>query len=137
LNGENPPADFFNLRSVRGFDNVRQANIDLGKRKLNIAVVHGIKNAKSFLDALQNGTQQFDFIEVMGCIGGCIGGGGQPKSKIDGPQLRQLRMNALFQHGDGNQIRLSCDNPQIQAIYNEFLGYPLSEKSKQLLHIKR
>jgi ferredoxin hydrogenase len=137
LNGENPPADFFNLRAVRGFDNVRQANIDLGKRKLNIAVVHGIKNAKSFLDALQNGTQQFDFIEVMGCIGGCIGGGGQPKSKIDGPQLRQLRMNALFQHGDGKQIRLSCDNPQIQAIYNEFLGYPLSEKSKQLLHIKR
>jgi len=59
---------------------------------LNVAVVHGIKNVKSFIDALQNRTQKFD---------------------------------------------LSCDNPQVQAIYNEFLGYPLSEKAKELLHIKR
>jgi ferredoxin hydrogenase len=137
LNGKNPPAEFFNLRPVRGFDNVRQASIDLGEHKLNVAVVHGIKNVKSFIDALQTGTQKFDFVEVMGCIGGCIGGGGQPKSNMNAIQLRQLRMNALFQYGDGKSIRLSCDNPQIQAIYNEFLGYPLSEKAKELLHIKR
>ncbi|MDR0332358.1 MAG: iron hydrogenase small subunit [Dysgonamonadaceae bacterium] len=135
LNGENPPAEFFNLRSVRGLDNVLQANIDLGKRRLNVAVVHGIHGAKSFIETIQSGTQRFDFVEVMGCTGGCIGGGGQPNVlRMDATQLRQLRMNALFQHDANKEIRLSYDNPQIRTIYDEFLGEPLSEKSKKLLH---
>ena len=135
LNDKNPPADFFNLTPVRGFDGVRQANIHLGKRSLNVAVVHGTSEARLFLDAIQNGTQKFDFVEVMACSGGCIGGGGQPvNTNMDAIALKQLRLSALYQRDDNKEIRLSCDNPEIKAIYDEFLGEPFSMKSKELLH---
>ena len=137
LNDKNPPADFFNLTPVRGFDGVRQANIHLGKRSLNVAVVHGTGEARPFLDAIQNGTQKFDFVEVMACSGGCIGGGGQPvNTNMDATALKQLRLNALYQRDDGKEIRLSCDNPEIKTIYDEFLGEPFSVKSKELMHIQ-
>ena len=136
FNGENPPAKFFDLRQLRGFDNVRQANIDFGKRKLSVAVVHGINKANSFIKALQNGAVKYDFVEVMGCGGGCIGGGGQPNtSNLDTAQLKQRRKNGLYQRDIGSAIRLSYDNPQIKAIYTKFLGQPLSAKAKKLLHI--
>jgi ferredoxin hydrogenase len=137
LNNENPPADFFNLAPVRGFDGIRQANVNLGKRTLNIAVAHGTGEARALLDALQNGGQKLDFIEVMACPGGCIGGGGQPVNRdMDATMLRQHRLNALYLHGDSDEIRLSCDNSEVKAIYDEFLGKPLGVKSKELLHIE-
>jgi len=136
LNDKNPPADFFNLTPVRGFDGVRQANVNLGKRAMNVAVVHGTGEARPLLDAIQSGTQKFDFVEVMACTGGCIGGGGQPvNSNMDETMLKQLRLNALYQRDDGKEIRLSCDNPEIKTIYSEFLGKPLGKKSEELLHI--
>jgi len=138
LNDKNPPAEFYELRPVRGFDGVRQANVDLGKHKLNVAVVHGLINAKSFIETLQSDQQPFDFVEVMACPGGCIGGGGQPNiSDIDAEQLKQQRLNALYQRDISRKIRLSCDNPEIKAIYNDFLGEPLGKKSTELLHIER
>ena len=138
LNAQNPPVDFFNLSPVRGLDSVRRASVCLGKRTLNVAVVHGTKQARPFLESIQNGTQKFDFVEVMACSGGCIGGGGQPVNRnMDATKLIQVRKNALFQHDANKEIRLSCDNPQIRAIYEEFLGEPLGEKSKKLLHVSR
>jgi ferredoxin hydrogenase len=134
LNNNNPPANFFNLSPIRGLDSVRHANVDLGKRTLNVAVVHGTGNARPFLDSVQNGTLKYDFIEVMACNGGCIGGGGQPVNSMSSTRLKQLRMNALYQRDTGNEIRLSYDNPQIKAIYNDFLGEPLGNKSMALLH---
>jgi len=135
LNDKNPPVDFLNLTPVRGFDGVRQANIHLGKRTLNVAVVHGTGEARPFLDAIQNGTQKYDFVEVMACSGGCIGGGGQPvNANMDATALKQLRLNALYQRDDGKEIRLSCDNPEIKAIYDEFLEEPFSKKSKDMMH---
>ena len=137
LNGENPPAGFFDFQTVRGIDNVRQANVDLGKHKLNVAVVNGVANVRPLIEALQNGTQPFDFVEVMACPGGCIGGGGQPITRnVNATELKQLRLNALYQRDTNQTIRLSCDNPEIKAIYDEFLGKPLGEKSEELLHIK-
>ena len=137
LNDKNPPADFFNFNSpVRGLDNVRQASVNLGGRTLNIAVVHGIANARPLIESIKNGTQKFDFIEVMACSGGCIGGGGQPINfEMEPTELRQLRKNVLYQYDANTELRLSCDNPQIKTIYDEFLGKPLSEKSEELLHI--
>jgi ferredoxin hydrogenase len=138
LNGNSPPSEFFDLRAVRGFDNVRQASIDLGKRTLNVAVVHGINMVQPLIEAIQAGTQKFDFVEVMACSGGCIGGGGQPiQSNANVAQARQLRRNALYQRDVGKEVRLSSDNPQIKAIYNEFLGKPLGEKATKLLHVER
>ena len=137
LNGTNPPADFFDLQAVRGFDNVRQANIELGKHKLSVAVVHGVANVRPLLEEIQNGARNFDFIEVMACSGGCIGGGGQPiNRKIDATALIQLRLNALYQRDAQQEVRLSCDNPEVKAIYDGFLGSPMGKKSEELLHIK-
>ncbi|MDR2579841.1 MAG: [FeFe] hydrogenase, group A [Fibromonadaceae bacterium] len=135
LNDKNPPDNFFNLSPIRGFDSVRQASVDLGKRTLNVAVVHGVNNARPLLESIQNGTQKLDFVEVMACSGGCIGGGGQPVSKMNAKKLKQLRQQALYQRDASQAIRLSCDNPEIQTIYNEFLGKPLSKKAKELLHV--
>ena len=138
LNNKNPPPDFFNLTPIRGMNNVRRANIDLGVRTLNVAVVHGTGEARLFLDSTQNGASNYDFIEFMACAGGCIGGGGQPiNTTMSAARLKQLRMNTLFQRDAGKEIRLSCDNPQIKEIYREFLGEPLSAKAKALLHTTR
>jgi ferredoxin hydrogenase len=138
LNDKNPPAEFYELRPVRGLDNVRQANVDLGKYKLNVSVVNGIGNTKTLIEAIQSNEQKIDFIEVMACPGGCIGGGGQPYvSTAETAKIRQLRLNALYQQDACQEVRLSCDNPEIKAIYEDFLGKPHSKKSEELLHIKR
>ena len=135
LNDKNPPADFFDLRPIRGWESVRHATVDLGKRTLNVAVVHGIGKTRPFIDAIQSGEQKFDFVEVMACPGGCIGGGGQPYPAGDTTFIQQLRLGALFQRDANQEIRLSCDNPQIKAVYGEFLGEPLGKKSEALLHV--
>jgi ferredoxin hydrogenase len=137
LNNNNPPANFFNLIPIRGLDNVRHASVDLGSRTLNVAVVHGTGDSRPFLNSIQDGSLRYDFIEFMACSGGCIGGGGQPVNTMSSTRLKQLRMNALYQRDTGSEVRLSCDNPQIKAIYNDFLGEPLGKKSKELLHINR
>ena len=134
LNGRNPPARFFNLTPVRGMASIRRASVDLGRRTLNVAVVNGMSNARQFLESIQSGSARYDFIEVMACSGGCIGGGGQPRSSMDTASLTQLRKNTLFRRDDASGIRLSYNNPQVRAIYNDFLGEPLSAKAKALLH---
>ena len=138
LNGKNPPDEFLELRHVRGFDSIRQASVNLGKRKLEVAVIHGVGNAKPFIEAILSGARKFDFVEVMSCPGGCIGGGGQPGNfGMDTTRLRQLRLNALYRMDAVRKIRLSCDNPEIKTIYNEFLGKPLGKKSEEFLHVSK
>jgi len=138
LNDKNPPADFFEFHPVRGLDSVRQTSVDLGQRKLNVAVVHGTGKVRPFLDLVQSNPQAFDFVEVMACPGGCIGGGGQPIDFRTRPErLYQLRAGALYQRDARQEVRLSCDNPEIKAVYDEFLGKPLDETSEQLLHVRR
>jgi len=136
LNGKNPPDDFFDLRPVRGLDSVRTAAVDLGKRSLNVAVVHGIGKTRPLIESIRSGARKFDFVEVMACPGGCIGGGGQPINfEVEPMKLKQLRLNALYQRDVSQEVRLSCDNPLIQTIYAEFLGKPLGENSERLLHV--
>jgi len=136
LNGNNPPTNFLEFRPVRGWESVRQASVDLGKRKLTVAIVHGIGKVRPLLEAIQTGVQKFDFVEVMACPGGCIGGGGQPiVSSRDATTVTQLRLNALYRRDVEQKIRLSCDNPQIKRIYDEFLGTSLGEMSEKLLHV--
>ena len=138
LNGENSYIEFLDLQTVRGSDNLRQANVELGKHKLNVAVVNGVANVRPLIEEIQNGVHKFDFVEVMACPGGCIGGGGQPITRnINATELKQLRINALYQKDATHTIRLSCDNPEIKAIYDDFLGQPLGTKSVELLHRER
>lgn len=127
--------EFENLRGLTG---TKIAAIDLPDRQLRVAVVHGLGNAYRLLDDVIAGKEQLDFIEIMGCPGGCIGGGGQPyPSKPFLPfdkDLLQKRIQALHGLDREKTIRRSHDNPAIIRLYKEFLGEPLGHKAHELLH---
>ncbi|MCL2119895.1 MAG: [FeFe] hydrogenase, group A [Planctomycetaceae bacterium] len=136
INKEQPPQEFYELKPVRGLSGVRQATVDMKTRQLNFAVAHGIGVARVLLDKIQQGGTNFDFVEVMACPGGCIGGGGQPKNQsLNDSQLKTARSNALYDRDAKNTLRLSYENPEIKAIYANFLKEPLGELSEQLLHL--
>ena len=128
--GENPAPDAF--KEVRGCDGWREAIFDLNGRELRVAVAHGLANAGKLLDALERGAVHYDFVEVMACPGGCVGGGGQPIH--DGVELADERAAVLRALDHDAQIRFSHENPDVAACYRDFLGEPLSELSEKLLH---
>lgn len=136
LNGKDPDLRFLGFNPVRGMDFVKEATVDMGKIKLNVLVVHGLTNLKPYLDELrEKGTLQYDFIEVMNCHGGCIGGGGQPLINLaDADKAKQSRITGLYEADVKDTKRASYQNPDIKRLYDEFLGAPLSETSEELLH---
>jgi NADP-reducing hydrogenase subunit HndD len=99
---------------------------------LNVAVAHGLGNARRLIAAIQSGQKQYHFVEVMTCPGGCIGGGGQPRFTDN--RVREARIAAIYREDEGKTLRKSHDNPDVQRLYEEFLGKPLGEKSHHLLH---
>ncbi len=131
------------LTEVRGFEGIKEASYNLAGKEVRIAVAHGMKNAKVLLDQIKDGTSKYHFIEIMGCPGGCIAGGGQPYVKPcflpneDADILdtyKQKRANALYSEDESKQIRVSHKNPQIIDLYKNFLGKPNSHKAHELLH---
>jgi len=135
LTGENPPKDYLNLGAVRGMDGIRGATVDVGGTPVRVAVVHGTENARQVLNDLISGKCEYDFIEVMTCRGGCIGGGGQPKSEIImADQTRNARIGSLYQKDSGMSLRFSHENPDIKAVYEQQYGKPLSPMAERLLH---
>lgn len=103
-----------------------------------MAVAHGLGNVHSLLELVKKDPNRFQFIEVMSCPGGCIGGGGQPYSGSKYTPLDEAllakRASALYGLDRGNTIRRSHENPEIQRLYKAFLGRPLSPVSRRLLH---
>ena len=99
---------------------------------LNVASVHGLVEARALVDRVLAGQEQAHFVEVMTCPGGCIGGGGQPRLTTD--QVRRARISAIQAEDEGKASRTSLANPAVQALYEQFLGAPLSDKSRELLH---
>ncbi len=135
INGTNPPADFMKLEAVRGFDDVREAEIALGRLKINVAVIHGTKNAGDFIDKMKNAGKQYHFMEVMTCPGGCVGGGGQPKGfAVSGLKVPEKRIELLHKKDESSEIRVSHENPEVKALYEEMLGSPCSALAEKLLH---
>lgn len=128
--GKNPEPDAF--KEVRGTEGWREATFDLDGRELRVAVAHGLANAGALLDALDKGLTYYDFVEVMACPGGCVGGGGQPIH--DGCELAGERAKVLRRLDGNAKIRFSHENPDVQACYRDFLGAPLSETAERLLH---
>ena len=131
------------LTAVRGFDGIKEAAYDLGGITVKVAVAHGMKNAKVLLDDIRAGKSEYHFIEIMGCPGGCIAGGGQPYVRPcflpneDADILttyKAKRAAALYQEDESKTLRMSHKNPQIIALYEEFLGEPNSHKAHELLH---
>jgi NADH-quinone oxidoreductase subunit G/NADP-reducing hydrogenase subunit HndD len=107
--------------------------VDLKGTTLNVAVAHGLANAREILERVKNG-HPYHFIEVMCCPGGCIGGGGQPIPTNN--EIRAKRAAGIYSADRAMQLRKSHENPAVQALYREFLGEPLSHKSHELLHTR-
>lgn len=135
VTGENPPADYLNLAPVRGMDGIRSATVTIAGIPVRLAVIHGEANAKELLDEMQAGNCAYDFIEVMNCRGGCIGGGGQPKTEMPmTDEIRNARIAALYEKDDSMELRYSHENPDIKAVYDSFYEKPLSELAEKMLH---
>ncbi len=131
LTGKNIDPDAF--KAVAGPESRKEAEVEIpGFGKLRIAVVSGLANARALLEDLKNGRVSFDFVEVMACPGGCAGGGGQPIH--DGLESAACRSQILWQLDRDSAIRYSHENPEVNALYKNYLGAPLSEKAHHLLH---
>ena len=135
VTGTNPAGDYLNLQAVRGMDGVRSATIDVAGTPVRVAVIHGINNAKPVLDDVAAGKRDYDFIEIMNCRGGCIGGGGQPKTEIPMTDaIRESRIAALYKKDGCMSLRFSHENPDIKAVYKHHYEKPLSPLATRLLH---
>ena len=135
--------DLIKFEEVRGLEGIREAGIDINGTTVWVAVAHGMKNARVLLDQIRAGESKYQFIEIMGCPGGCIAGGGQPYIKpcfmpdedfdiID--TFREKRAAALYSEDERQTVRQSHNNPQMKQLYDEYLGEPNSHKAHELLH---
>jgi len=138
VTGNNPPPEILDLKAVRGLEGIRETVLEIpGFGELRIAVVSGTANAKRALEQIKNGSRNWHFVEVMACSGGCISGGGQPRTTLPPANvMRYPRTGALYTI-DARQVavRSSHENPEIKRIYEEFLGEPYTgELAYKLLH---
>ncbi len=132
--GEMAPLDF---HEVRGLEGIKEASYELPGKTVKVCVASGLANAKKVLDGVENGTLDYDFIEIMGCPGGCINGGGQPIQHSDvrnWVDIRAARAKALYDQDKGMTFRKSHENPMVQKVYQEYLGEPGGHKAHELLH---
>ncbi len=128
---ELPGIDF---EPARGLDTgIKEATVEVDGKEVNIAIAHGLSNARKILDAIEEG-KEYHFVEFMTCPGGCIGGGGQPISREDKETTLQKRMEAIYKIDSEKELRKSHENPQVQELYREYLDEPGSELAHELLH---
>ena len=122
---------------VRGMEGIKEATYPVAGLEVKVAIASGLGNARKLLEKVKSGEATYHFIEIMGCPGGCINGGGQPqqpgyvRNSVD---IRGLRAKVLYDSDKNNPIRKSHENPAIKELYATFLGEPGSEKAHHLLH---
>ena len=143
VTGRELPTENLHLQPIMGLEGLKRAELKIEGAvpdwsflegvTVKVGVAHGLKNAKEMFRLIQKG-EEFHFIEIMTCSGGCIGGGGQPRFTTD--EIRKKRMQAIYKEDEGKELRKSHNNPEIIRIYEEFLGKPLGEQSHHLLHTK-
>lgn len=134
---EKPTA--INFEEVRGLKDIKEATYVVKGMNINIAVVHGGAAIKEFMEILKKSNKTYHFVELMGCTGGCINGGGQPylnSRQFESIDIRGLRAKVLYDIDENSQIRKSHKNPSIEKIYKDFLGKPNSKIAHELLHTK-
>ena len=142
VTGREVPFGNLNITPVRGMDGVKEATIKiegclpdwkfLEGAELKVAIAHGLVNANKIMRMVRAGTAPYHFVEIMACPGGCIGGGGQPIPT--NMEIRKNRMKAIYSEDEHMVLRKSHENPEVVAIYKEFLDQPNSHKSHELLH---
>ena len=128
----NEELEDINFTEVRGTNGIKEAEVVLGGQKVKVAVAHTLANAQILCEQVKAGTSPYTFIEIMTCPGGCIGGGGQPYGTTN--EVREKRIDAIYQVDQDMPIRKSHKNPDILALYDEYLKEPLGKKSHHLLH---
>lgn len=132
---ENPPADAFKMVRSPGFQEnhgVMEAELAIDDITVRIAVVSGLGNTRRLLEKIESGEVKYDFVEVMACPGGCVGGGGQPIH--DGEEWAFERGKNLYCLDQNAKLRFSHENPDIIQLYEEYFGEPVSHKAHMLLH---
>ena len=131
VTGKNPDADAF--KAVRGEKPWKEAVFNIpGAGDVRVAVVSGLANTRRLMEAIDEGSVEYDFVEVMACPGGCAGGGGQPIH--GGQEYAGTRGDKLWKLDAGSELRFSHENPDVQALYRTYLKRPLGERSHHLLH---
>ena len=133
VTGKNPEPDAFKIVRSPSFETgVIEAEVQLGSATVKAAVVSGLGNTRKLLEAIEHGEVHYDFVEVMACPGGCVGGGGQPIH--DGEELAHERGENLYFLDANAPLRFSHENPDVLKLYTDYMEKPLSHKSHMLLH---
>ena len=125
--------DKIDFTELRGLEGIRDAWVDFNGTPIHIGIAHGLKNARTLLEKVREGKEQFHAIEVMACPGGCIGGAGQPYHHGNSKIIKK-RFDAIYEEDRNKPIRKSHENPSIIKLYQEYLGEPCGHKSHELLH---
>ncbi len=121
-----------NFTVTRGITGIKEAEVDLNGTVVKVAIANGLANARKLMDQVRAGESPYHFIEIMACPGGCIGGGGQPITKANVKRVE--RIDAIYVEDEACEMRKSHINPEVTAIYEDFLHEPLGHKSHELLH---
>ena len=135
LKGSNPPAEAFTSVRSQGFNQnhgVQEADFQIDDITVRTAVVSGLGNTRALLERIRRGKAQYDFVEVMACPGGCVGGGGQPIH--DGEERAFERGKNLYSLDENASLRFSHENPDVRTMYESYFGNPNSHKAHMLLH---
>lgn len=131
---DNTPVEF---KEVRGVEGIKEATYNVAGMEVKVAVASGLANAKALLKKVKAGEASYHFIEIMGCPGGCVNGGGQiiqPASVRNFTDIREERAKVLYGIDEANTLRFSHENPDVKALYDEFFGEPNSHKAHEILH---
>ena len=135
----NNKLDKIDFEEVRGLKDIKKASYKIDNLEIRVAVASGLANARKLLELVKSGEEKFNFIEIMACPGGCINGGGQPiqpASVRNFTDIRQKRLDALYNQDKNTKIRRSHENPAVVKIYQEYLEKPGSHKAHEILHTK-
>jgi ferredoxin hydrogenase len=130
ITGTNPPATLLELQEIQGLSGLKQATVTIGEKVLKVAVCYEMRSAELLLDQLKNGSCSYDFIEVMACKGGCVGGAGQPTTN----NVIEKRIRSLNTADKEAKTRYCHENSEITAIYHDFLGEAGGPTAKKYLH---
>ena len=131
------PLENVEFTEVRGTEGVKEASYKIGDLTVNVAVASGLANAKKLLEQVKSGMKTYHFIEIMGCPGGCVNGGGQPvqpASVRNFVDLKSIRAQALYAADESKPLRKSHENPSLQRIYEEYFGEYGSHLAHRILH---
>ncbi len=142
ITGREIPFDNLHIKPIMGLESIKEGALTIENptedwkalegMEVKIAVASGLRSAKKLLQEVQEGKSPYHFIEIMACPGGCISGGGQPRMTTD--EIRQKRLEAIYREDEGKSIRKSHLNPEVNKLYEAFLGKPNGELSHKLLH---